>query len=301
MGLLSYYLYRLVFADKEQLIHSILFMKAQLSNQFWVFFLVSLMSIFNWIFEIFKWQKLVQNIENITYKQALIQTLSSHSLSLISPFKTGDYVLKTFFYDPKYRTKVLIINGLGNLCQMLVTIIFGIIGILILMFFFDYITAFLSVNILLTLGLVAVILYFLIYYFKKSRKFQNWKAKLLFISKKSMLEVLIFSIIKYLIFSHQFYFLMDLLGVKLPYIQTISVIFSVYLVSSILPIFTLFDFVIKGSIAVFLFSKYGVNETIVLASTTVMWFLNFIFPAIIGIFMMILLPKDRMFFKSQLE
>jgi len=94
---------------------------------------------------------------------------------------------------------------------------------------------------------------------------------------------------------------MDLLGVKLSYIQTISVIFSVYLVSSILPIFTLFDFVTKGSIAVFLFSKYGVNETIVLTSTTVMWFFNFIFPAIIGIFIMILLPKNQMFFKSQLE
>lgn len=301
MGLLSYYLFHLIFTDKEHFVPSILFIKAQLSKKFWLFCLVSLMSILNWMFEILKWQKLVQNIANITYKQAFIQSLSSHSLSLVSPFKTGDYVFKTFFYAPHYRIKLLILNGLGNFCQMIVTIIFGTIGILMLMFFFGNITPFIPAKILLTLGLGAVFLYFSIYYFQKNGKFQNWKAKLSFISKKSMIEVSILSTLKYLIFSHQFYFLIDLLGVELPYLQTISVIFSVYLASSLLPIFTLFDFVIKGSIAVFLFSKYGVNETIVLATTTVMWFLNFIFPAIVGIFIMVLLKKNQFYFKSQSE
>jgi hypothetical protein len=44
------------------------------------------------------------------------------------------------------------------------------------------------------------------------------------------------------------------------------------------------DLVIKGSVAVFLFGKLGVNEWIVVSITFLMWLLNLVLPVVIGSF-----------------
>jgi hypothetical protein len=55
-----------------------------------------------------------------------------------------------------------------------------------------------------------------------------------------------------------------------------------YILASIVPTISIFDVVVKGSIAMFLFSYLDVNEFIVLSTTTLMWLLNFVIPSIFG-------------------
>jgi hypothetical protein len=55
-----------------------------------------------------------------------------------------------------------------------------------------------------------------------------------------------------------------------------------YLLASVVPTISLFDVVIKGSIAIFLFSYVRVNELTILSITTIMWLLNFAIPSIFG-------------------
>ena len=83
-------------------------------------------------------------------------------------------------------------------------------------------------------------------------------------------------------FSHQFYFLLLLFGVEVEYLQVMPLIFSMYLLASIIPSLTIFDWAIKGSIAVWLFSFLSVNELTIITITTVMWLLNFGIPALLG-------------------
>jgi hypothetical protein len=49
-----------------------------------------------------------------------------------------------------------------------------------------------------------------------------------------------------------------------------------------LPSFQLFDFAIKGSVAVYFFGELGINEWVVVFMSTLMWILNIVFPIIIG-------------------
>ena len=60
------------------------------------------------------------------------------------------------------------------------------------------------------------------------------------------------------------------------------VITSMYLLASIIPSIFIFDVVIKGSVAVYLFSIVGVNELTVLCIVTLMWLLNFVTPSVFG-------------------
>jgi hypothetical protein len=87
---------------------------------------------------------------------------------------------------------------------------------------------------------------------------------------------------RYLVFSHQYYFLFLAFDVDLPYLTMMATIATVYFLASSLPSFQFLDFAVKGSVAVFFFGKLGVNEWIVVFISTLMWFLNVVLPVVIG-------------------
>jgi hypothetical protein len=102
------------------------------------------------------------------------------------------------------------------------------------------------------------------------------------------------SALKYLVFSHQFYFLLLFFGVELDYVLCMSLITTSYLISSVIPGFVLFDWLVKGSVAVVLFSGFGVNEILVLSITSVMWLLNFGLPTLAGSLYVITFNRRRL-------
>lgn len=119
-----------------------------------------------------------------------------------------------------------------------------------------------------------------------NKRFAQWRERFSkqfdFITKK--LNVLIFglSLLRYVIFSHQFYFLLIVFDVEISYWLALQAIAGMYLISSMIPMLSLFDFVVKGSVAVTIFSLLGVSPLIILTITTLMWILNFVLPAILG-------------------
>ena len=89
-------------------------------------------------------------------------------------------------------------------------------------------------------------------------------------------------ICRYIVFSHQYYFLFLAFDVELPYLLLMATIANVYFLASSLPTFQFLDFAVKGSVAVYFFGILGVNEWIIIFITTLMWFLNVVLPVIIG-------------------
>ena len=45
---------------------------------------------------------------------------------------------------------------------------------------------------------------------------------------------------------------------------------------------SLFDVVLKGSVAIWVFTFFNIEPLTILSITTIMWLLNFVLPAIIG-------------------
>ena len=80
----------------------------------------------------------------------------------------------------------------------------------------------------------------------------------------------------------------------MDYFQAMTVITSMYLLSSIIPSIFIFDVVVKGSIGVFLFSMIEVDELTILSIITLMWLLNFVLPSVFGSYYVLNfnLPED---------
>src|SRR5690606_9171119 len=206
--------------------------------------------------------------------------------SLLTPNRIGEYGAKALYFSPPDRKKVMVLNSISNTAQMLVTTLFGIIGILFFIRWHPLEIG--STQLLYTVGIVTGGMFVIILFLKtkilfrfKKKLIKKWK-KLPVISKPIYFKVLLFSVLRYFIFSFQFFYLLNLLHVQMGYLETMMVISSMYLLASILPSLFLFDVVIKGGVAVYLFGLMGVPDVAVLTVVTLMWLFNVVLPSILG-------------------
>lgn len=263
-----------------------------------IFFLL-ILTIFNWFFEILKWQELVSSIKKISFKHALEQCLGSLTASLFTPNRIGEYGAKAMYVSAHHRKHILFINLLGNLLQMAVTIVFGIIGLLV---FTQTYSLKLNTNKLFAVASVSILLIILIGFVIKKNSvsivgfsLEKIKHFLNRFPKERLVLATAYSLFRYLIFSFQFYYILVLFKVHISYLDAMTVITTMYLLASIIPSIFIFDVVIKGGIAVYLFSIIGVNELVSLSAATAMWILNFVIPSTIGGYYVLhfKFPKDN--------
>ena len=254
-----------------------------ISGLFFLFFILFL-SVVNWALEVKKWQSLVSTITTISLQTSAKQSLASLAASLITPNRIGEYGAKAVYFKKKQRPKVLLLNFLSNAYQMLITILLGAIGVFFLKDIIRQIP--IPTSAVVIFGIVSISIFFTIFFIAK-----KWSESL----KKTLLELkripsgihkktFLFSLARYIVFSHQFYLFLLFFGLELDYVLVMPIIFSMYLISSIIPGFVLFDWLVKGSVAVTLFRIFGVNDIIILSITASMWILNFAVPAIMGTF-----------------
>lgn len=248
--------------------------------------LLLFLSFFNWFLEILKWQKLVSSIKKTSFFEALQQSLGSLTASLFTPNRIGEYGAKAIYFSKQFRKRIVLLNLIGNLMQMAITIIFGTIGFML--FVKQYPIEINTHRVSRVLIIIVIVFGFFIFGIKqkkyKIKGFSIEKVKQ-FVRKLSFRIsgfAFLMSLLRYFVFSFQFYFLLQLFAVELDYFQAMIIITSMYLLASIIPSIFIFDVVIKGSVAVYLFSFAGVNEFTVLCVITLMWLLNFVLPSIFG-------------------
>lgn len=247
---------------------------------------VLFLTIFNWFFEIIKWQNLVSYVKKISFFEASEQSLGSLTASLFTPNRIGEYGAKVVYFAKQFRKRILLLNLMGNMAQMFTTIVFGVIGIWF--FISDYNVTISHYRLSRLLILVLLIFAFSVFGVKQNRfhikgfSIEKVKAFIKKMPAKIQLKNIVFSIVRYLIFSFQFYFLLTLFDINLPYSNAMVFITSMYLLASIIPSIFIFDVVIKGSVAVYIFSFIEVNHLVILSVVTLMWILNFVLPSIFG-------------------
>lgn len=263
-----------------------------------VLFLLFL-TIFNWFLEIIKWKTVVATIENISLKNAAEQSLGSLTASLFTPNRIGEYGAKAIYFTSGKRKKIVLLNLLSNMMQMGTTILFGVFGLYILNSKYDFNIDYFRLSRFLVV--IVVVLVFTILGLKQNKyKIKGFSIERLLqffksISAKTKILGMVLSIMRYLVFSFQFYYLLSVFGVNVSYYNAMMVITSMYLIASVIPSVFIFDVVIKSSVAVYLFSIVGVNDFTTLSIVTLMWLLNFVLPSLFGSYYVLNfnLPKDN--------
>ena len=273
------------------------FLRSNILNNYLLLISIVLFTITNWLFEIKKWKSLVSSIKQISSYQASKQAFSSLTASLLTPNRIGEYGAKALYYPPQERKKVMLLNFLGNFSQMNMTIFFGLLGILYLGRKIPvqmHITFFQVFGITLIFGLL------LFYLFKNywNTHWQKFVQSLQSIPVSIHVKNYTYSLLRYLIFSHQFYLLLIIFGVDFSYLTLMSLIFVMYFIASVIPGFVIFDWLIKGSVAVSLFGIYEINEIVILSIISIMWLLNFALPAVIGSYYVLTFDKIPLLLKE---
>lgn len=233
-------------------------------------------SVANRFLEILKWQNLVSFIRPISLGESTKQVLGALTAGIFTPNGLGEYAGKALYFDRSKTKTILFLNLICNGIQMILTIVFGTIGLL-LIGYWDW---------ALTIVLLFCFLLFASFLTKKitvkGYSIQKLLEKLNEIPKAIHQKNIFLALCRYLVFSHQYYFLFLAFDVDLPYVTLMATIAVVYFLASSLPSFQFLDFAVKGSVAMFFFGKLGVNEWIVVFISTLMWFLNVVLPVVIG-------------------
>jgi hypothetical protein len=240
-----------------------------------ILFLLSF-SVVNRYLEILKWQNLVSFIKPISVGESTKQVLGALTSGIFTPNGLGEYAGKALYFDKTKTKQIVFLNLICNGIQMILTIVFGTIGLLIIGYW------------KWSLGILGLSIFlFLFSYFSKKIKIKGYSIEKLVekineIPRTIHKKNIHLAICRYLIFSHQYYFLFLAFDVNLPYVTMIATIAVVYFLASSLPSFQFLDFAVKGSVAVFFFGKLGINEWVVVFISTLMWFLNVVLPVVIG-------------------
>lgn len=236
------------------------------------------LSFLNWLFEILKWQRLIAVIKPISFFESFKQCTSSLAASLITPNRIGEYGAKALFYKSKQRKTILGLNFLGNTSQLASTLLFGVFGLTYIIKNHGYSLNLTNSQIIGICVLLVFITLISIWIFKRKKQ----HLKLGVFNKQMLFETLFLSVLRYIIFSYQFYLLLHFFNLEITYWTALAFISSMYLIASVIPAISLFDVVIKSSVAISVFSLLGFQALPILSITLVMWLLNFALPAIIG-------------------
>lgn len=225
----------------------------------------------NWYFECLKWKLVINTFSPISYFTAAYQTLIAYAYGLITPLNSGSYLKKMFYYPKKKHKRVVLLNVYKGLYQMLSTVIFGLWGFYILLDLVDF-------NILnqksFILILTILIPTFLVFFRKKIHQF------LIAISKQTHALLFLYSMLKYVCFSNVIFLLLYKPDVNATTLY--AGIGIVYMLSSLLPVFNILDFAIKGSMALFVLTPLGLTELEILIGYFILWIFNHALPALTG-------------------
>ena len=240
-----------------------------------ILFLLSF-SFLNRFLEILKWQNLIKTIKEISVGEATKQVLGALTAGIFTPNGLGEYAGKALYFDKSKTKQIIFLNLICNGIQMILTILFGTIGLYILGYNYWVLAI---VGIIIGFAIIALV--------TKKITIKGYSLEKLFSKINEIPQIILrknnyLAVCRYLVFSHQYYFLFLAFDVELPYVTLMATIAVVYFLASSLPSFQFLDFAVKGSVAVFFFGKLGVNEWIVVFIATLMWFLNVVLPVIIG-------------------
>jgi len=257
--------------------------------------------------EAFKWKMLIDKLERVSMNRAFTAVLSGISVSLLMPNRVGDYLGRVFILQKESHIKGILVTLIGSLSQFLTTFIAGSIAFafsfrLFLALDFDTYPS-LSFGLLVlifALPAFALLLYFNVGLLKylATGIFPKAKTKLLryievfsLYSRTELLMVLLLSMTRFVVFSLQYYLLLFITGFEIGYLEAMMLISLMYLFMAIIPTIALTELGVRGSVAIYIFGLYFANAagwtetaaTAVFTASSVLWIINLVFPALLGI------------------
>jgi len=261
------------------------------------FILVIVLMFVNWSLEALKWKISVQNVQPISFFRSLKAIFSGVSFSVTTPNRTGEYLGRVLYMDDGNRLKVISLTILGSISQLIVTILFGLLGLLILQFDIDKLNLPGWLQWIKNIGVAGGVfgLIFLTVFYFRIGWLVKWIDKIPAIKKyiwlinelekadtTLLLRLLSISLLRYLVFATQYFLLFRFFGIDVNWWQGFWGISIVFFIMAIIPSIELFEVVGKVFVTQEIFAIFTANTLAIGFVPTTIWFINLVIPAAIG-------------------
>lgn len=262
----------------------------------WIFLAILLMPL-NWGLETYKWRYLLQPELHLPFFTALRSILAGISVSLFTPNRIGEYGGRLLLIPASKSWLGLSATFIGSVAQWVVLLLAGCWGIATvgLDLWPKMAIYYQSFGWLLWgIALVLPILYIHIGRLSDWLKRLQWLNKLKeqqrvqlhsglqSYKKDKLMWVLAMAFARYAIYSSQYLLLLYGFGFEMDPILGLAGIAMIFLVQSSVPLPPFLALVARGELALLLWSEYGANELVILASTFSLFIINLIVPALLG-------------------
>ncbi|MDK2978630.1 MAG: hypothetical protein PWP52_1344 [Bacteroidales bacterium] len=251
--------------------------------------------ILNWSIEAIKWKELVKKITQIRFLQSTQIIITSITIGIFTPNRIGEIAGRAYSLEKGKRTYGLLVAGIGSFAQLTATVVMGLIGFtLFLLCFPDKIhinslfNEFTALFILIfTLGLlwsffnvqkIKPLLLKIPYLRKKTEQIHFLSNQ----SKKSLWAILLYSFLRYFIFSLQFYLLFLIFDVQIRFLESFVAITLTYFFMTLIPTTTLSELGVRGSLSIFFVGMFTQQIPGIILATIFIWIINIALPAIAG-------------------
>lgn len=259
----------------------------------------------NWGLESLKWQYLLRKIHLIGFFTSFKAVISGLTISIWMPNRMGEYLGRILYVPIDKSIKVILSTIIGSISQLITTIIFGSAALILYLIIqdFDIYMIWLLSSLILFTSLFSVFLYFNIYLINTiipdiNKKFAIKVKKYInvfsYYKKNELLYILILSVIRYLVFSTQFYLLLIIYDLQISVYLGYMLISIVFLVQSLIPTIALTEIGIRGAVSVYFLGQYaGTSQIGILMSAYSLWLINIVLPALCGAFFIILIKSRK--------
>ncbi len=300
IGVISFWLIYNRLSDIPQLKEQCLFWFSEPSMYF-ILFLVLLLMPLNWGIESYKWKSITKQIESVSYSTALKSVFSGICVGNIAPGRAMEFLAKIMFFKPDNRPSITVLHFINGMFQMLITLTAGLIAITYKLNQNNQSSAFIYG--VLGFGIFMILLFcwaiLNVSFIQQKLKFINWfkkmdDAKHIQFSKALILKLITFSIVRYLVFTTQFYLIYNALSPQNNLIDVFMSIAAYFMLTSLIPMISFIEPAIRAAIALFVFKNSSDNTVIVILSSTFVWIINVVMPSIIGY---IIILKEKINFK----
>ena len=254
-----------------------------------------LLMLANWAIETLKWKISVAIIHPITFRKAFRAVLSGVSFSVSMPNRIGEYAGRALYLPEGNRLKSVPISLIGGISQLIITLLFGIVGLAILKKFLvvhDLLTDSWYGFIIFGTALVTVALtvfYFTIHSWAPLLKRWFHQSRHLFIFQSLpwfdaslLLRLLSLSFIRYIIFTGQYVLLFSFFQVHVPLYLVWSATAVLFLAMAVIPTIALAELGLRGQVSLQLMGLFTTNSLGVVLTSVTVWIINLMLPALAG-------------------
>jgi hypothetical protein len=253
----------------------------------------------NWGIESRKWQLLMHPIEQVSFLTSVKAVLSGLALSLFLPNGFGEYPARALYMQEGNKLRSVALNIAGSMAQLIITLFAGIISLVYLrnyswqakpqmhglsVLWLDGIISMISVGTVLL-----IIAYFRLSWLTRLfikipfvYKYRFFIQSLEIFRWKELTRILNLSFLRFVVFVVQYIIVLQLLRVNILLADAVSTTCVLFLVLAILPTIPFADVGFRSEAGAQLFGLITPDVFGVVATTSLIWFINLIIPSIAG-------------------